>query len=322
MKKPFLLPLCFCLPSRPVLAKTDPALQQTLLSAIERADLTHDQTEPFQLEVDFVAQFNESMRGHLTLKWAARDLWWRKVVIGGFQQIEIRNGDWRYIARNANFTPFRVQELIDLLDLNPKAGTWSATKEKRRVEHGVDMSCIHAELTVNAEHPPNYRKTAHDFCLSSASNDLILEEWREAPDELHTKQYSDYFEFGAHRFPHKLQLQERTLNIISADVVSLAAATFDASQFLPPPDAIARRDCDDRKPPALIKAPELEFSPSAREKGGGDIMVTMTVLTDGSVSDIQLAGSSGIPLEPETIKTLRHTNSSLPCVERNLSFPT
>lgn len=293
---------------QPARAEHDAALQQTLLTALQSFDLTYGQSSPFQLDVDFAAQFSKfdkPIPGHLTFKWQAKDRWRREVEVGDFQSVEIRKGDWRYILRNGNYTPLRVQELLGLLDLNPKSQAWTAMKVKHRSEHGIEVNCIHAESTPVPEQPPGFKSMYRDVCLSVATGDVLVEEWRAASDELHRNQYTDYFDFGGHRYPRKLQLQENGLKAVTADVLSLATASFDESQFTPPPGAIARRDCDDWKPPVLIKASVAEFSKQARDQGGGDVLVALTVLTDGSTSDFRLAGSTGLPLDPATVKTLQ-----------------
>src|SRR6266566_3381939 len=79
---------------------TNPAAQQLLVTAKQQASLLHDQTSPIQLDVDFLAQMNVPTKGHLTLKWQGKDLWWRRIVMGDFEQIEIRIGDRLYTSRN------------------------------------------------------------------------------------------------------------------------------------------------------------------------------------------------------------------------------
>jgi hypothetical protein len=94
----------------PVLADTNPAAQQLLGAATLQANLFRDQVKPLQLDVDFVAQINVPTQGHLTLRREAKDRWWRKIGMGDFEQIEIRNGDRLYTSRNIGFVPVRVRE--------------------------------------------------------------------------------------------------------------------------------------------------------------------------------------------------------------------
>src|SRR5438093_5522639 len=94
-----------------LLSSTNPAAQQLLVTAKQQSTLFQDQANPLQLDVNFVAQMNVPAQGHLTLKWEAKDNWWRRIVMGDFEQIEIRNGDRLYTTRNISFTPVRIREL-------------------------------------------------------------------------------------------------------------------------------------------------------------------------------------------------------------------
>jgi hypothetical protein len=67
--------LCYL---NPALASVDPASQQSLIVANRRADLSSDESAPFQLDVDFIAQLNIPTRGHLSLKWEKKDQWWQE----------------------------------------------------------------------------------------------------------------------------------------------------------------------------------------------------------------------------------------------------
>ncbi len=270
---------------------------------MQQSDLTHNQSTSFQLEVDFAAQFVSLAHGHLTLKWASKDRWRREITVGSFRQVEIRNGEWQYTTRNADFTPSRISELLYLLA--PYDQTWQATKEKRRSVKGINENCIRAEELDETTTPPRRTKIYHDFCINTGSGDIASAEWDEGPDESRRREYDDYAEFASHRYPRKFRLLEKGSSVIIADVVSLTAANFDDSQFVPAPGAIARRECDGLKHPVLIKSPDVNFSPAARKNGGGTLFASLTVLTDGTIGDIQLTGSTNIPLDPATLKSLR-----------------
>jgi len=288
----------------PAMATNDPTMQQTLLSAMQSGDITADQPSSFQLDIDFVIDSSAPTPGHLTLKWAAKDRWWREVTVGDFRQTEVRNGPWRYIARNLSFTPIRIGNLFDLLGFDQITEEWVATKERHRVDHGIEVNCIQAKSAISSGQSARLPTISHELCISSASNDIVSDESQQGL-ELRVKKYDDYGSFLAHRYPHRSRLLINGRTVITAQVASLKEVSFDKSQFTPPPGAIDRRDCDGIRPPSAIKTPAVSFPSSARAIGGGDIAVAMTVLSDGTVSDIRLMGSSGIPLDAATIKTLK-----------------
>ena len=293
--------LCACVPA---FAQSESGLQQTLVSAFQNFDLSHDQSAPFQLDVDVAVQFAKPLRGHLRLEWEAENRWRREISVGDFKQLEIRNDNWRYTVRNTNFTPARIQQLVELLGLNRINRSWIAPKEKDRTVHGVEERCIEAEPMIDAGDKKTGKFPVHKVCLSALSNDILSDEWHEGEDEVHRKEFDGYVAFASHRYPRKLELLVDGTAVITAEVVGLGAATFSESLFAPPPGAIARRDCDDMKQPVLLNSPELDMPPAARERGGGQLAVSMTIGLDGVPSNIQLSGSSGIPLDAATLRIL------------------
>ena len=72
-----------------LLAGTNPGAQQLLVSAKQQANLFHDESSPFLLDVDFIAQINVPSHGHLTLKWQAKSQWWRRIVMGESPHLEV-----------------------------------------------------------------------------------------------------------------------------------------------------------------------------------------------------------------------------------------
>src|SRR5581483_8251359 len=125
-----------------VLAGTDPAVQQLLADATKQADIFQADASPFQLDVDFTAQLMVPTPGHLMFKWDAHNRWWRKVTLSGFQEVEIRDGDKLYIARNAPATPIPVKELLGMIQSFDTEGEIKIKKEKQRLENGVELTCL------------------------------------------------------------------------------------------------------------------------------------------------------------------------------------
>jgi TonB family protein len=278
---------------------TNPAAQQLLTASKQQASLFHDDESPLQLDVDFVAQMNVPAQGHLTLKWENKDHWWRKIVMGDFGQIEIRNGDMLYTRRNVGFTPIRIRELLSLLQFAEDSEGLLVKKQKQRVENGVELACLQVEQE-------NGRGTHHDVCVNSASREILSDEWKEPPDERRREQYSDYFDFATHRCPRKLQLLVNGSKVITATVNNLTTATFDQALLVAPKGAIERRQCKDLRHAVAVKTPDPMYPQSASQNRLiGDTTVAMTVLTDGSVTDIQLVGSSARSLDDATLQTLK-----------------
>ena len=212
----------------PVLASVDPAFQQSIIVANKRADLSSDESGPFQLDVDFIAQLAVPTRGHLSLKWEKKDHWWRSIVLGDYQQIEVKDGEWHYTKRNADFTPLPVGNLIYLLSFGAGSENLAAKREKHRTINGVELNCIQ---TTRTDFP---KESPHEICLNRASNEIVADEWQDIPDEKRREQFKDYFDFGTHRYPRRLELLVNGSKVIAANVVDLVGATFDPSLLTPP----------------------------------------------------------------------------------------
>jgi TonB family protein len=282
----------------PALAQSDSDLQQLLISASQRSQLAYNPSGPYALDVDFVAQANVPARGHMTLKWEANDRWWRQTDLGDFHQIEVKNGEWHYTSRNASFTALRVTDLIELLHFAYETARLTAKKEKHRTENGVEMNCIEVDHR-------GFPEGSHEICLSDGSNDILVDDFQFSPSAQHRGQFSDYFDFGTHRFPRKLELIEDSSKVITAKVMNLQSEPFDQSLLASPPGAIARRECDGMKHAWPIKPFNFQRPMSADNRIGGAVAVTVTVQTDGTVSDVQFEETAGQMLDAVTLKALR-----------------
>jgi TonB family protein len=217
----------------------------------------------------------------------------------GFEQIEIRNGDRLYTSRNIAFTPLRIGELISLLQFEEDSAGLLVKKQKQRVEDGVEITCLQVERE-------NVKAKPHEVCVNSASHEILRDEWPVPPDERRKEQYSDYFDFGGHHYPRKLQLLVNGSVVLTANVQDLTTTVFDEVLLLPPKGAIEQRHCSDMKHAVPIKTPDPMYPQSASQnKLMGDTTVAMTVLIDGSVTDIRLIGTATRSMDDATLQTLK-----------------
>lgn len=302
MKRLILTAMLLCVTATPLFGRIDSAAQQRLSDAEKQANLFGGEAPPFQIDVDFTAQFVTAQRGHLTYKWEAKDRWWRRVDIDGFEQIEVRNGDKIYTARNANFTPVRVRELINLLEFadgRSGRGELIVKKEKLHRENGVDLDCLQGQA-------PNTKDEPHQVCLNATTHEMLSDEWKESPDELRREEFSNFIDFAGYRYPRDLQRTVNGSKAVSANVTYLVAAPFDQTLLVPPKGAIERRTCAGWQHPVAIKTPDPGYPRSASEnKMIGDTTVSMTVLADGSVTDIQVVGRASQSMDDATLKALK-----------------
>jgi hypothetical protein len=289
----FLATLLVCIPAR-VWATDNPAAQQVLDSAQKPADLFRNATAPFELEIEFTAQSKVPTQGRLLLRWKAKDQWWSKVILGAYQQITIRSGEMEYTERNLDFTPMAVKELFNLLRIRQDFSPFIANKQKARTEQGVAFTCIQGQRSESKD-------PVHDICVEAVSHEVRSDEWQFA-EEKRKQQFGDYSDFEGIRFPRKLELLLNGSGVLSAGVLRLQAASFDAALLVPPKDAIERRRCPGITPPVLLSKPEFPDDPALT----GTTTASVTVLTDGSVGDVQVIASGGRLMDGPTVAALKN----------------
>jgi hypothetical protein len=209
--------------------------QQLLDAAHKLVDIRSAGSKPFQLDADFMAQQPDGpQKGHLTLRWSARDLWQMDVNFGTFTLHEVFKGDTSYIVRSAPITPLRVSEMFNLTEIyTDKQNAWHAKKVRHRTEDGVDKDCL--ELHGKEKYPEH-----RELCINSATHD-ILSDHTKTGTTFHLKEFADYRAFGEHRYPWQMQSTENADVIVRLQVGSLQEASFESTFFLSPADAIVRR---------------------------------------------------------------------------------
>ena len=284
MKQLVLIATIFFGGACPSLAADHEAEQQMLDSARRPADLFQGQGDPFAMEVDFTTQFKAPIQGHFSIKWGSKDHWWSKVEVGGFEQTTIKNGEMEYTSRNFPYTPSEVSSLFRLINFEGNTEELVAQKQKDRTENGIASVCV------QAERKGYVMREIDETCLDAATHDLLSEEWQ-VQDQKKREQFADYVEFNGRRYPRKLQRLVNGSVIASASVISLQPAAFDLSLLTPPKGSIERRHCSGMVPPVNISRPLPHYS--GWEKVAGVTTARFTVLTDGSVDNIQITHSGG-----------------------------
>jgi TonB family protein len=298
-----LLELLFLLSAISVgLGEGGPADQQLLVAASDLVNIRSDGAKPLQLEAVFNAQFNTPQEGHFTWKWVARDLWSEEITLGDFGQLGVRKGDTLYVSRNAPFTPLRITELQDLLTVFSVDVAWQIKKIKHEVEGGIDAECVQVRLRPGS-HVWNPKR---ELCINQTNKEVLTDEAID-DQEYRRKEFSDYQPFREHSYPRQARLLVDGSQALKVKIISLREATFDEAVFVPPSGAVARRQCEHMTHPVALKTPDPAYPRSAAQnRMGGTATVTLTVLPDGSVENVQLVGSAGKEMDQVTLETVRN----------------
>jgi TonB family protein len=283
------------------LGTVDPADQQLLASSSDLVNIRSANAKPFQLEADIRLQINVPQDGHFTWKWAAKDLWVQEIILGDYRQTNVRNADTLYISRNGPFTPLRISELQDLVNVFSADAELQIKKIKHEAANGTETECIEARARPG-RHVWNPKR---ELCINRATKEIVSDEVRD-DQELRSKEFTAYEPFREHRYPRQLKLLVNGSAVVKIWVTSLQDATFDESTFVPPPGAIARRQCEHMIHPVPVKTPDPVYPRSAvQNRIGGTVTLAVSVLPDGSVSDVHLIGGAGHEMDEVTRQTVK-----------------
>ena len=171
---------------------------------------------------------------------------------------------------------------------------------KNHLEQGVQSSCFEVRLESGRG------QRTHEICVNPTSREILTDDWDEPPDQHGRHEFSDYAEFRGHRSPRQMKLFVNGSKVVDLHVLTLETAALDDSLLTAPFGAIERRMCAGIKHPVPVKTPDPLYPKSSSQNGMmGDTAVSMTVLTDGSVDNIQLVGSSTRAMDEATLQTLK-----------------
>jgi TonB family protein len=281
-----------------LLAASGPAPNQLLAAPEQQAHIFGDRAEPLQLEVDFVAQMNVPIHGHISIHWQSKNRWWSKAVMGDFQQITMQNGEKIYTVENRP-APIRIVELTRLLHFAHAPEELTVKKVKERIQNGTALACLQIEWQ-------KVKGESHEVCVNPDSHEIASDAWQSPPDEQRRELFSNYVDFHGYRYPRNLELQVNGSSVIAATVDTLKAAPLDENLLVPPQGAIERRQCAGMVHAKPLKTPDPAYPRSDSQNHViGDTMVAMTILADGSVTGIRLIGAATHSMDDATLATLK-----------------
>jgi hypothetical protein len=296
MIKTMVLSTAFVAMASSAFASDTPSTPNMLAVAARQAALLKDSDRPFVMDVDFTLQLDPPTQGHLRLRWEAKDRWWSKVSMGKFEQVKFQKGELTYTLRNVDFTPIQVSDLMGLLHMGEGYDKYLTQADKQHTEGGVSLDCLEAQ---NPD--PKFKREHREVCVDSTTHDIMTDtkkEWGYASDELIQQQFSDFVDFGGHRYPRKFESLKDGRPVIFAHVTGLQESPLDPKLLVPPAGAIERRECPDKKAPEVLEQAHPNYNPHIHGPSETDVQVT--IQTDGSVGDAQIVGLVG-PAQNEAV---------------------
>jgi hypothetical protein len=277
-------------------AKEDPAARQLLDAALQQTRPYRTASTSYTLESDFTIQGVAPIKGHYILKWKEPSQWWSKVEVAGLVQTTIRNGELEYTLRNQP-TSMHATDLSSLFSVGGEIIPLDLDMAKTQNDNGIEEICLRA-------HRREFKDLSEELCVDRTSHDLLKDTLRTPHFPEHSRHFGNYIEFNGRRYPHQLDLLINGIKAVSVNVTSLVSAPFDPALLVPPKGAIERRKCADMKPPAILKSVHPDYGglhPGVLSRA----IITVTVLTDGSVSDVGIAEQGADFMNEPALKAVK-----------------
>lgn len=230
--------------------------------------------DAYSLRGHFSVVINQPLEGTLLKTVLREDVSRIEISFPGYSQVIVRNGDSRWISRNAAFTPHRVTQLVNALQLSFKVnenekvekvgseivGTTRATCARLRIKE------FHRELCVDAATGLPLRKTSSML--------------REEVD------YEAYSGVAGKQYPTRVTVAEGGKVVAEFWLDSLSMEIPDKSLFEPPQDATLWPVCAKTKPPVPLFTPNPIYPETDRRNRVQGIVVLYAVIDEqGRVHD-------------------------------------
>jgi TonB family protein len=141
-----------------------------------------------------------------------------------------------------------------------------------------------------------------ELCFDKASHELLSVDSKAPRDDKYSEWFSSYISFDESWYPKNFTFQKSGGERISASVVTLNGIAFDPALLAPPKGAIERRKCPGIKPPFAVKkvSPILD-----QESSQGQATASITVLSDGSVGDVEIMSASSSAMEKASLEAFK-----------------
>lgn len=284
------------------------AKKQTLeeLLAKARNAVSLSAAGPFKLEADVALDQpdGETGKGTYTLDWAAPGRFREEIHIPGYDEIKIASGTTLYRKRNLDYTPLRVFELEDLMNipgaLDQLQEDFSAVvrSAEAAAAAGKKNKFEPPQLEMTSE-PSGFAK-AECFSFPFAGPELCVDlkhAWplkiqRSGDASWDTIEYARYRRLKLAYLPRQRRYLEGSKTVVEINVRHVAASPqFAPSTFIPPAGAEHVAWCDNLVP-AKRKPFKPPFPAAWKDFPAPEILYGL-VGADGSLHKVVILGTAG-----------------------------
>lgn len=292
--------LAFGSDANPDQTKTD------LSTALKRSSIRSAGSPPFQLTASFTLNFKTPIDGTYRLFWMSPSVWRHEIVMPGYQEKVVRNGDQEWIDRNLAYPPLHVQQLNKLFEpihsLEPADGSAAHVHDfKKEKFQGHEVRCATVESRIRG----NFQFVSKEkLCFDAQWN--LVKRTKDSFGKEDELQFSDFADFGGKSYPRKLQFLSGGGVAVEASISQLEANQPSSGLFLALPAAQMRQTCDQVLPPLAERTPDPQYSESARKaKIEGIATLFVTVGADGRVSDAVIVQTVEPTLDKNAVEAVK-----------------
>jgi TonB family protein len=273
-----------------------------LANAQKLENLRSEPAAPFLLRASLAASLAlGKTSGQYVLGWADPKQWREVLVLSDFRRVREGAADGYHQVRSQDFQPeviFGINAAIDVDLLLRLTATEKLTKGPKNTLNGVQLTCASVR---------EFDYLNRKLCFDPVSGLLVHAEITSRVSGDHVVEYSDFRDFGAHKFPFKLKVSFR--DGYSLDISVTQLDRLDASQNLTlasDPKTEFWSGCRDGTAPEVAhQTPPIYPQVSKDNHEQGDVVVFARIETDGSLSHLTPLRSAYPALQQATLDALR-----------------
>lgn len=249
------------------------------------------ETTPYRLAGHFRLLFDKPVEGtYLFIVSAAPNTWRLEISFPGFSEVAVRNGDGKWVRRNADRMPERVRQLtsnrIPNWALAPKD---KVSKIAEETVAGVAAICVLSQRQL----------TVREHCFDKQTG-LPLREQSLGSGPSEIVEYGDYIAALDRQIPRTVRVTEKGSRVVEFWVDSITTQPVDDSIFAPLQDASYWPVCDHMKAPVPIHTPDpLYPEADRRNRVQGSVELQLVIDAKGRTHDIAVTRSVNPRLDRE-----------------------
>jgi len=273
---------------------------ETILKRAKAAmDVRSADSRPFQFAAGFHFDGGRNnddppFDGLYTETWKSPTLWRLEIDVPDFTQVEIGEGDKRWLLHDLSLEPNHFSEVRRLFqfrdfEVDKINKVWETSLGIQRVQ------CIRSRD----------KGTQHTFCFDAASG-VLVQAKIEGLGQQHDCEYSDYRKYVEKLYPGSIRCTENGNPWLEATITNFQAdsSPVDSKLFVPASGAVEEPVCAKVESVHPLHTPDPVY-PVNSPPPQGDTVFEGIVGVNGELTALTLKHSSGDAFDQEAVRAMR-----------------